>query len=108
MLQETFQRYAIVLHVLQQSHSVSRNTLEKDSREIAARLSSLFGVSSPEFSDKNVFATLINGLRENGLVTSNEAGSLELNDASHTLSQLVNKIVWPEIVQHLEQLKTDA
>jgi glycerol-3-phosphate O-acyltransferase len=65
----------------------------------------MFGVSSPEFSDKNVFATLINGLRENGLVTSNESGSLALNAASAELSEIVNILVWPEIVQHLENLE---
>ena len=103
-MQDTYQRYAIVLHVLSIHKQISRSALEKDSRKIAERLSELFGVSSPEFSDKNVFATLINGLRENDLVSSNEQGSLVLNEASQNLQELVDKLVWPEVVQHLEKL----
>jgi glycerol-3-phosphate O-acyltransferase len=105
VLQETFQRYAVVLQQLGRSSTMSRGDLERGSRKVAERLSSMFGVSSPEFSDKNVFATLINGLRENGLVTSNESGSLALNAASAELSEIVNILVWPEIVQHLENLE---
>lgn len=104
VMQDTYQRYAIVLHVLSIHKQISRSALEKDSRKIAERLSELFGVSSPEFSDKNVFATLINGLRENDLVSSNEQGSLVLNEASQNLQELVDKLVWPEVVQHLEKL----
>ncbi len=104
VMQDTFQRYAIVLHVLSIHKQISRSALEKEARKIAERLSELFGVSSPEFSDKNVFATLINGLRENELVTTNEQGSLMLNEASENLQELVDKLVWPEVVQHLEKL----
>jgi glycerol-3-phosphate O-acyltransferase len=104
VMQDTYQRYAIVLHVLGLHTQISRAALEKDSRKIAERLSELFGVSSPEFSDKNVFATLINGMRENGLVSTNEQGSLMLNDASKALDELVSELVWPEVVQHLEKL----
>jgi glycerol-3-phosphate O-acyltransferase len=104
VMQDTFQRYAIVLHVLSIHKQISRSALEKDARKIAERLSELFGVSSPEFSDKNVFATLINGLRENELVTTNEQGSLMLNEASENLQELVDKLVWPEVVQHLDKL----
>lgn len=104
VLQETFQRYAVVLHQLRQNESTSRGDLERGSRKIAERLSKLFGVSSPEFSDKNVFATLVNGLRENGLLTSNDSGALELNAESEALSELVNLLVYPEIVQHLQNL----
>jgi len=83
---------------------VSRGELERESRKIAERLSNLYGVSSPEFSDKNVFAMLVNGLRENDLLESDESGSLHLNDNSTALHDLVNEIVWPEIVQHLQKI----
>jgi glycerol-3-phosphate O-acyltransferase len=104
VLQETFQRYAVVLHQLRQNEATSRSDLERGSRKIAERLSKLFGVSSPEFSDKNVFATLVYGLRENGLLTSNDSGAMELNAESEALSELVNLLVYPEIVQHLQNL----
>ena len=101
---EVGQRSNYLLKVLSIHKQISRSALEKEARKIAERLSELFGVSSPEFSDKNVFATLINGLRENELVTTNEQGSLMLNDASENLQEIVDKLVWPEVVQHLEKL----
>jgi glycerol-3-phosphate O-acyltransferase len=104
VMQDTWQRYAIVLTVLTKNAGVSRGELERESRKIAERLSSLYGVSSPEFSDKNVFATLVNGLRENALLTSDDSGALHLNDNSTALHDLVNQIVWPEIVQHLQKI----
>ena len=104
VMQDTWQRYAVVLTVLGSNKGVSRGELERESRKIAERLSNLYGVSSPEFSDKNVFAMLVNSLRENDLLESDESGSLHLNDNSTALHDLVNEIVWPEIVQHLQKI----
>lgn len=105
VMQDTWQRYAVVLTVLSNNAGISRGELERTSRKIAQRLSSLYGVSSPEFSDKNVFASLVNGLRENNLLESDDSGALHLNEHSTAFHDLVNQIVWPEVVQHLQQIK---
>jgi len=104
VMQDTWQRYAVVLTVLASNKGISRGELERESRKVAERLSSLYGVSSPEFSDKNVFATLVNGLRDHQLLESDQNGALHLNDNSSALHDLVNDIVWPEIVQHLQKI----
>ena len=59
-MQETWQRYAVVLSVLENQKSLSRSQLEKQSTVIAERLSSLYGMSSPEFYDKNVLSAFVN------------------------------------------------
>ncbi len=105
-MQETVQRYAVVLRVLEISQTISRGQLEKTSRKIAERLSSLYGMSSPEFYDKNVFSCLVTALREQELVVSTEDGTLKHSDNSRALQADINQLVWPEISQHLLQLES--
>lgn len=103
-MQETWQRYAVVLRVLESEKTIARAQLERQSTGIAERLSSLFGMHSPEFYDKNVLSTFVHALRENELVHSNEDGSLEFSESSLALKKAIMPLVWPEIVQHLERL----
>ncbi|MDM7862248.1 glycerol-3-phosphate 1-O-acyltransferase PlsB [Alteromonas sp. ASW11-36] len=104
-MQETVQRYAVVLRALEIAKTISRGQLEKVSRTIAERLSSLYGMSSPEFYDKNVFSCLVTALREQGLVESTDDGTLQHSDSSRALQEEINQLVWPEITQHLLQLE---
>lgn len=103
-MQETWQRYAVVLRVLESEKTIGRAQLERQSTGIAERLSSLFGMHSPEFYDKNVLATFVNALKENQLVQSREDGSLAFSESSLALKEAIMPLVWPEIVQHLERL----
>lgn len=103
-MQETWQRYAVVLRVLETEKSIGRSQLERQSTTVAERLSILFGMHSPEFYDKNVLGTFVNALRENKLVESHEDGSLGFSDSSKTLKDAIEPLVWPEIIQHLERI----
>jgi glycerol-3-phosphate O-acyltransferase len=103
-MQETWQRYAIVLRVLEAEKTVGRAQLERQSTMVAERLSILYGMHSPEFYDKNVLSTFVNALRENKLVHSREDGSLAFDDSSLALKEAIMPLVWPEIAQHLERI----
>jgi glycerol-3-phosphate O-acyltransferase len=103
-MQETWQRYAVVLRVLEKEKSIGRSQLEKQSCAIAERLSTLYGMSSPEFYDKNVLGSFIIALRENKLLTNLEDGTLEFSEDSLSLKQAIMELVWPEIAQHLEKI----
>ncbi|WP_100657951.1 glycerol-3-phosphate 1-O-acyltransferase PlsB [Alteromonas flava] len=103
-MQETVQRYAVVLRVLEINQTISRGELERQSREIAERLSALYGMNSPEFYDKNVFSCLVTALREQDMLRSADDGSLQHSDNSKILQTEINQLVWPEISQHLLQL----
>ena len=105
-MQETVQRYAVVLRVLELEKSLSRGQLEKASKKIAERLSSLFGMNSPEFYDKNVFTALVSTLREQRLIETTEDGTLRHSENSIALQLKINDLVWPEITQHLAQLSS--
>ena len=103
-MQETWQRYAVVLRVLETEQTIGRAQLERQSTAVAERLSILFGMHSPEFYDKNVLATFVNALKENHLITSNEDGSLSVSTQSLDLKDTIMPLVWPEIAQHLERI----
>ncbi len=106
-MQETWQRYAVVLRVLETEKTIGRSQLERQSAQVAERLSALFGMNSPEFYDKNVLSTFVNALRENKLVLSREDGNLEYSELSQDLKQAITPLVWPEITQHLEQIGSE-
>lgn len=65
-VRELLQRYYISLSILIEQPEISRNTLEKESRSIAQRLSVLHGINAPEFFDKALFSTFSNTLKEQG------------------------------------------
>lgn len=103
-MQETFQRYAVVLTMLDREKVISRGKLEKSSRKVAERLSALYGLSSPEFYDKNVLSSFITALRENHWIDSAEDGSLKYSEECDALRKDVMALVWPEMTQHLENI----
>jgi glycerol-3-phosphate O-acyltransferase len=103
-IQETLQRYALVLTLLARESSLSRNTLEKTSRQLAERMATLHGISAPEFYDKNVLATFINALKESKLLESTEDGSLKNSVKSQALREDIVALIAPEIAQRLQQI----
>ncbi len=104
-MQETWQRYAVVLKILETEKIIGRAQLERQSVTVAERLSALFGLHSPEFYDKNVLSTFVNALKDNDLLTSQPDGSLAFSDKSLLLKNAITPLIWPEIVQHLEQIE---
>lgn len=105
VIQETLQRYALVLSQLEQLGTTSRNALEKRSRKVAERMSALNGISAPEFYDKNVLATFIAAARENEIWENNEEGLLQHSEKSKRLQAMLFSLVAPEFVKRLQQIK---
>ncbi|MCU7553554.1 glycerol-3-phosphate 1-O-acyltransferase PlsB [Alteromonas sp. ASW11-19] len=103
-MQETFQRYAVVLTILHKEHEISRGELERTSRQVAERLSTLFGLNSPEFYDKNVLSSFVSALREHHWLDTASDGSLRYTEECDGLRRDVMPLVWPEIAQHLENV----
>jgi len=103
-IQETLQRYALVLSLLAREDKMSRGALERQSAHFAERLSALHGISSPEFFDKNVLATFVNALKENKLLAASNDGQLQHSEASEQLRQDIIQLIAPEIAQRLEKL----
>lgn len=105
VVQETLQRYALVLSQLEGVEKISRNDLEKHSQMVAERMSMLHGISAPEFYDKNVLNTFIAVLRDNGLINEDENGLLVPNKESTTLQEEILTLVSPGFSQRVYQVK---
>tara|TARA_Y100001934_G_scaffold108344_2_gene132940 strand:- start:16308 stop:18221 length:1914 start_codon:yes stop_codon:yes gene_type:complete len=103
-MQETLQRYAVVLTILDREKTISRSTLERTSKQVAERLSTLYGLSSPEFYDKNVLSSFISALKDNHWLDSAEDGSLKYSEECEGLREDVMALIWPEMAQHLENV----
>lgn len=97
--QDVLQRYAVVLNLLQLHSPLTRADLEQQSHQLAQRLSTLHGISSPEYLDKQLFATLITALREAGYCHTNEQNELEATAILLPLQQTVNGLLRADILQ---------
>ncbi|WP_341502709.1 glycerol-3-phosphate 1-O-acyltransferase PlsB [Gallaecimonas sp. GXIMD4217] len=103
-IQETLQRYAIVLTLLQDPEPLSRGQLESRSQALAERLSSLHGISAPEFFDKKIFASLINTLRQGDLVDIGADGELLGTDSTRELDELVLPLLAPDLADTIRNV----
>lgn len=100
----TLQRYAIVLNLLKNRHQVPRSELEEKSLAIAARLRAMYGIKSPEFTDKKVLSAFTTSLRDNGYVVADEQGRLSGSPALTELSDTVSGTLRNDIMQSIAQV----
>ncbi|EHD23222.1 MULTISPECIES: glycerol-3-phosphate 1-O-acyltransferase PlsB [Brenneria] len=102
-VRETLQRYAITLSLLGSNPGINRGALEKESRNMAQRLSVLHGINAPEFFDKAVFSTLVATLRSEGYITdSSEAAQRDILEIYNILGDLIT----PEVRLTIESAST--
>lgn len=101
-VRETLQRYAITLSLLNATPEISRNTLEKESRILAQRLSVLHGINAPEFFDKAVFSTLVETLRSEGYIDNTNNDIFTAN--AKLLYSVIAKLMSPEIRLTIESV----
>jgi glycerol-3-phosphate O-acyltransferase len=62
------------------SNTLTQERLEELCYLMAQRLSLMYEINSPDFFDKKLITNFINLLIEQGYVTVNETGNLELSD----------------------------
>jgi glycerol-3-phosphate O-acyltransferase len=103
-IQETLHRYAVVLTILSKQTQINRKDLEQQSRQFAERLSTLHGLSSPEFFDKNVLSSFITALKDMQVIQANDQGQLNSTDKSEILREQVIELIDLEIAQRLQHI----
>ncbi|WP_337879993.1 glycerol-3-phosphate 1-O-acyltransferase PlsB [Rheinheimera sp.] len=96
--QDILQRYAVVLNLLS-GDPVSREELEQKSQDMAKRLNTLHGVSSPEYLDKNLFATLVNALKGAGYCQLTDNNALIAGSSAQPVQQTVNALLHADVLQ---------
>lgn len=104
-VQETLQRYALVLTLLEKEQHVQRSALERQSQQLAARLSALHGFNAPEFYDKNVLATFVNALKDNRYIDADSSGLLTHSASTSELQNIVIQLVSPDIANSIQRIQ---
>ncbi|SQI35545.1 Glycerol-3-phosphate acyltransferase [Leminorella richardii] len=100
-VRETLQRYTITLSLLRNNPSISRGVLEKESRQLAQRLSVLHGINAPEFFDKAVFSTLVATLRSAGYI--NDHGDA-IPENIQSMYDMLTHLMTPEVTLTIESV----
>lgn len=66
----TLERFYIVMALLQHATDPSTRKLEISSAGVAEQLSVLYGINSPDFFDKSLFATFLSALKQQHIIDS--------------------------------------
>ena len=96
---QTIERYYLAIALLLQAGSgtITQTTLEERCQLAAQRIALLYGLNSPEFFDRSLFANFIDLLRRRGVIRGNGTGTLEFDtvllrvaeDAQFVLSEQI-------------------
>ena len=86
---QTIERYylAIALLLRAGSGTISQATLEERCQLAAQRIALLYGLNSPEFFDRPLFANFIDLLRRRGVIRGNGTGTLEFDTVLMRVAQ---------------------
>ena len=83
---------------------VERRTLLADCRAHAERVSTLYGIGAPEFSDARLFEGLLQGLINEGVVSASEDGRLAADDRIRHIQRAGRAVINTELRQAVEGL----
>jgi glycerol-3-phosphate O-acyltransferase len=82
----------IVIYQLAQG-PVNREELRRSSQRVAQRISRLYGINAPEFSDQRLFDQFIDDLRNRGILYAVEACVEEPENEMLTYDPIVTKVL---------------
>jgi glycerol-3-phosphate O-acyltransferase len=102
--EHTLQRYAMVLQLIESQGPQSRPELEKHSHELAQRLLSQHGITAPEYYDKQLFATLLNALKDSGYTQTDEQSRVTATAQLPVLNTTVSLLLRNEVVQSIHSI----
>src|SRR5262252_557381 len=86
---QTIERYYMVVAqlVVAGSGQITQAALEERCRQVAQRMAELYGLNSPEFFDKAMFANFIGLLRARGVIQTGGGGRLEFDEVLTRVAQ---------------------
>ncbi|WP_115717031.1 glycerol-3-phosphate 1-O-acyltransferase PlsB [Gallaecimonas mangrovi] len=104
VVEESMQRYAIVLTLLRSPEALGRSELENRAQAVAERLSALFGIHAPEFFDKKLIASLTSTLRDAELVELGEQSELLPTQKALLLDDMVLRLLATEVADTIRNV----
>lgn len=104
-IQPALQRYAISLTILDslpENQTIRRIELEQESQKLAQRISALYGINAPEFSDKSLFKNQVRVLKEEGYIQHQEGMGIQPTKDSDELYRKLLHILSIPVQQGLQ------
>ena len=100
------ERYYMGVFVLRQQGSgcLTNAELEAQMVSMAKRMSMLFELNSPDYSDKALFRHFTSSLLEQGMVTTDEEGKLHYSDELASFNQDTKAILYQQIRHSVHQV----
>ena len=94
----TLERLYIVIGLLVRSGSCvqTREDLQAQSKQVARKMSRIYGLNSPEFFDARLFDLFIDKLIADNIVTEHEASGLQYSDIVTDVLKAAEAIIDPE------------
>ena len=102
--EHTLQRYAMVLQLIESQGAQSRTVLEKHCHELAQRLLNLHGITAPEYYDKQLFATLVNALKDGGFTRNDEQNRVVATAQLPALNTTVSMLLRNDVLQSIHSI----
>ena len=101
---DVLERFYIGLSLLQRAGSgaLDRRELLAACRATAARISTLYGIDAPEFSDGRLFESFVAGLIDQGVLVEGEDGKLNFDSRINTILRPAKSTIATELRQALE------
>jgi glycerol-3-phosphate O-acyltransferase len=106
--EHTLQRYAMVLQLITCQGPQSRADLEKHSHQLAQRLLNLHGITAPEYYDKQLFATLVNALKDSGYTRTDDHSRVLATTELSKLTHTVNLLLRNDVLQSIHSILPSA
>ena len=98
---ETILRYALTFTLLRNDPEASNGELDQQGQMMAQRLSRLHNINAPEFSDKEIFTSMINTLHKQGYI---ESETLNISAKMEMLYESVFELISPDIQLTIEAI----
>ena len=95
VMQHSLERFTIVVSLLLSNGSghIHARELEKQSRDMAQRLSGLYGLNAPEFFDKSLFSQFIRQLQAHNVLTVNSDKKLSFGEPIKYMAEQVQRLL---------------
>lgn len=105
-VRQNLERYYMTVSLLSQQGTggITQKRLEDLCQLLAQRLSILHEFSAPEFSDKALFHTFVETLRENGQIQTDDSGHLTFDHQLIDVAEGARLILPPDMRQAIQQI----
>ena len=107
IIQNMLKRYSIVLTLLVNGdgkQSMSRNQLETDSQRLAERIAMLYDINAPESFDRKIFASMVQILKQQNAIDTDEDGLLKIDDKVNGLYDALMTMLPSSSQQRLKEI----